>query len=70
MTKLRRLLLIIDETDAYVPRSVRNAVEAHERGEPSREGDPIKLLEARIRTRPDILARFHAVASTTPMGCA
>lgn len=70
MTKLRRLMLLIDETDAYVPLSVRNAVEAHERGEPSREGDPIKLLEARICTRSDILARFRAVASTTPMAFA
>jgi len=70
MTKLRRLLLIVDETDAWVPQSVRNAVEAHERGEPLREGDPVKLLEARICTRPDILARFRAVASSTSMACA
>lgn len=70
MTKLRRLMLLIDETDAWIPQSVRNAVEAHERGEPSREGDPVKLLEALICTRPDILARFRAVVSSTPMACA
>lgn len=70
MTELRRRLALIDETDAWVPHSVRRVIEAHERGENPREGDPIALLEARIRTHPDILARFRAVVSTTPMVCA
>lgn len=67
MTLARRLLLIVDETETYVPRSVRRAVEAQEPGQSCREGDPVRLLEELTRTRQALHNRLRVVASRSPM---
>ena len=67
MTLARKLLTIVDETDTFVPLTVRRAVERQERGEPSREGDPAALIETLTLTRPELRDRIRIVAARGPV---
>lgn len=63
MTLARKLLAIVDETDTFVPLTVRQAVERQQRGEPSREGDPVALVEMLTLTRAELRDRIRIVAA-------
>lgn len=67
MTLARKLLAIVDETDTFVPLTVRRTVERQERGEPSREGDPVALVEMLTLTRPELRDRIRIVAASGPV---
>ena len=67
MTPARKALLICDETDTFVPIAIRRAVEKEERGEISREGDPLALLDTLTLTRPALRDRIRIVVATGPV---